>query len=195
MASQRHGRGPYVVGLLVVVAGAGAIAVALSLARFTPRHDAAVDDAAAAPAKAEVVPEPEKEPAPPRPRRIPVGGAPGSFVVLMPDGTSYLEAADGSRQQLVDKTFLEQPSKEEIVERLVSRLRESKRPAARAGPGQLVVLDRGVVEIPKDAQITLVEKDRLVALGDDGSSTVYHADGRTEVRERGQAASKERKDR
>lgn len=132
-------------------------------------------------------------PAAPEPRRVPVAGQDGYFVVFMPDGTSYLEAPDGKKTQLVDAAFASRPDPDRLAARLAAKL-APKDGDKRREPGQLIVLDEGVVDVPKGAQITLIEKDRLVVMNGDGSSTVYYADGKTELREKRKAPQKGRKD-
>lgn len=123
-------------------------------------------------------------PAEEQPRRVPVAGSDGYTVVLNPDGTSYLEGPDGKKTQLVDRTFARTPSEKELEERIRKRLQRPAPAPRKAAVGQLVVLDEGVVDVPRDALITYTGPDRLVALTPDGTATVYWADGRTEIRDR-----------
>jgi hypothetical protein len=125
-------------------------------------------------------------------RRVPVAGQEGYFVVFMQDGTSYLEAPDGKKTQLVDAAFARRPDPDRVAARLAAKL--APKDKDKREPGQLIVLDEGVVDVPKDAQITLIEKDRLVVMNGDGSSTVYYADGKTELREKRKAPTRGRKD-
>lgn len=129
---------------------------------------------------------PKDEPAPTtpvRPRRLPIAGAEGYFVVIHPDGTSFLETPDNQMQPLVDAATARMPIDRDLEARLRLRLNEIIRPK-RSGLGQLIVLEHGVVDVPQDAVITYQGKDRLVVLNGDGTSTVYHADGKVETRER-----------
>lgn len=122
-------------------------------------------------------------------RRVAVSGVEGYHVTLLPDGTSWLEGPDGKKRQLVDAAFVGSSSTPPPGEVSIRVLRPGAEvleslPGKGRGPGQLIVLDEGVVDVPRDAQITLVEKNRLVVATGDGSSIVYHADGRVESRQR-----------
>lgn len=121
----------------------------------------------------------------PQPKRTPIAGAPGYSVVVNPDGTSYLDGPEG-RQELVDRTQAALPDERELNRRIGERLRRSSKPVVsqKEGLGQLVVLDEGVVDIPKGLIITFTASDRLVVLNEDGASTVYHVNGKIERRER-----------
>lgn len=110
---------------------------------------------------------------PAKSQRIPVTGAPGFVVIVHPDGASELEDAAGVRTPLTpaDATPLAVvPSKPQ--------------PEPKTTVGQLIVLDRGIVDVPKDSLITFTGEDNLVVLNADGSSTVYRTDGRIERRAR-----------
>lgn len=111
--------------------------------------------------------------------RVRVAGMDGHFVVFSPDGTSFLETPSG-RRELVDAGFAARRRPEAVAAKVAETLAASPR----RQPGQLVVLDGGVVDIPVGAQITLMESDRLVTMNGDGTATVYHVDGRVEVRDR-----------
>lgn len=114
------------------------------------------------------------------PRRIAVTGAPGFFVVIGPDGASYIESPDGARKKLADADRgPEKVSSEPVFSKVMKRLEQKK-----AGLGQLVVCDEGVVDVPKGAIITFVGKDKVVTHNADGSSTVYFTDGRIVQRDR-----------
>lgn len=118
-------------------------------------------------------------------RRMPVAGAPGFFIVVNPDGTSYLEKPSGQRQVLVDAAQAAVPDPGTLALRVKEKMEEVSRPKPKTEIGQLVVLDRGVVDVPKGAVITFTGPDRAVVLNEDGiSSTVFHSDGRVERRER-----------
>jgi len=121
------------------------------------------------------------EPAAAGPRRMPVAGAPGYWVVVNTDGSSYLEGPDGQRTALAaaGPSVPEQRVADAIAKRL------AKTPEKRKGLGQLVVCDSGVVDVPKDAIITFVGVDKVVTLDpNDGSSTAHYVDGRVQRRER-----------
>jgi hypothetical protein len=123
------------------------------------------------------------------PRRLPLAGAEGYFVVLMPDGTSYLESPNGQKTSLVDKRFASIPSELALNAQIAKQLQQRQKQQAIIKPpetrlGQLVVLDEGVVDVPEGAIITFVGPDRLVATSNNGTSTVYYANGRVEVRNR-----------
>lgn len=117
-------------------------------------------------------------------RRLPVAGAAGFFVVINADGTSYLESPTG-KQALVSADFTMPPSAEQaLAARLAARANRPTEAPRKARLEQLVVLDHGVVDVPRGATITLVTADYLVVLNQDGTSTVYYVDGRSEVRGR-----------
>lgn len=164
----------------MAVLGMAAILLVLSRADFSSKPVPAVvaEDKPALPPRREVVPVAAVEP-----RRVPLAGVEGFHVIFMPDGTSLLEGPDGKKQPLVDAAFAAKPSPAELSARLAEKLKPRSLPR-KSGPGQLVVLDDGVVDVPVGAQITLIEKDRLVVLNGDGTSTVHYADGRTEIRDR-----------
>lgn len=114
-------------------------------------------------------------------RRLPVAGAEGYWIVVHQDGSSFLESPDGSQRQLTepgDKNP-ETPEADLIAKRL------EKAETKRQGIGQLVVCDVGVVDVPKDAVITFVGRDKVVTLDPvGGSSIIYYTDGRVERRGR-----------
>lgn len=124
-------------------------------------------------------------PAPPaEPRRMPLAGMPGYTVVVMPDGASYLEDPAGRRTRLADaEDGPADGAPGPAVDRLASRL--SRRAERKLEDGVLVVLDRGVVDIPKDAIITFQGADYLVIRDGAGGFWTYHADGRVARREPG----------
>lgn len=117
---------------------------------------------------------------PPTERRLPLAGADGFTVVLLPDGASWVEGPDGKRTPLTGPG--EPPlalDEQELLRQTNLRLQQAKRPP-KIGPTRLIVLDEGVVDIPLEAVITLQAADRLIALHPDGTSVIYYADGRVE---------------
>lgn len=118
---------------------------------------------------------------PPTPQRFPVAGAAGFFVVLNADGSSSLEDPTGKVIKLADANT--RTPETELAARLLANV-TSSRPDVKTTVGQLIVLEQGVVDVPKDALITFMDKDKLVVMAKDGTSTVYHVDGRVEPRER-----------
>lgn len=156
----------------VTICFVGMVGVIVLLATFKPgKQDDQLDQPTSAPAGG--------------PRRLPVAGAPGFYVVVNPDGTSYLERPDGVRQVLVDSLLARTPDPREVERRIRAKMEAADRPKAKRELGQVIVLDKGVVDVPKGAVVTFVGSDRAVVLDDDGvSSTVYHADGRVEKRDR-----------
>lgn len=126
-------------------------------------------------------------------RRVPVSGAAGFFVVINPDGSSYMEAPDGKQTKLTDPDPATAPD-DSVVDKVVGRMTT---PLRKTEVGQLIVCDRGVVDVPKGAIITFVGTDKVVTHNPDGSSTAYFTDGRvvqrdrTDRRSEGRAASKE----
>jgi hypothetical protein len=153
--------------MLLLVAALALFTAAVGSALFLLPADEAPPRGKAAPAEAKV------EAAPDGPRRLPVAGREGSFLVVEADGSSYLEEPGGRRTMLAEAAT--DAAAGDVVRKVVERAK-----APRREPGQLVVLDRGVVDVPKDAVITFVGRDRVVALDTDGSASVYHADGRVE---------------
>lgn len=120
-------------------------------------------------------------PPPVVPQRFPVSGAAGFFVILNADGSSSLEDPSGKIVKLADAN--KQTPETELASRLLANVK-NPRPDTKTAVGQLIVLEEGVVDVPKDALITFMDKDKLVVLATDGTSTVYHVDGRVERRER-----------
>lgn len=108
-------------------------------------------------------PQPVRRPRPPEPKpepgsdakRFAVAGEPGTAVVVAPDGGSFLENAEGSRIVL---------------------------DSAKAD-SQLIVLDRGIVKVPRDAIITHTGEDHLVVHSPEGGSTAYYTNGMIRTRE------------
>lgn len=119
-----------------------------------------------------VAAKPVEPPAPPGPKRMPVGGQEGFFVVINLDGSSYLEAPDGTKTKLAEAGPVLIPPREVVVG-----------PPPRKPIGQLVVCDAGVVDVPRDAVITLIGKDKVVT-HDESGATTYYTDGRVERRSR-----------
>lgn len=134
-----------------------------------------------------LVPPPKKEVAPPPkagPRRLKVAGQEGYFIVIEADGSSAMEAPDGT------KTVLTGPaSKDEDTESAIVKKLEETRPK-RAGLGQLVVTDTGIIDIPKDAVVTFIGRDKVVTHDPDGTSVVYFVDGRVVRQARGERDKK-----
>ena len=114
-----------------------------------------------------------------KPQRFPVAGAAGFFVIVNLDGSSSLEDPAGTVTKLSDAGKLTPET--ELVRKLLTNITET--PETKT-IGQLIVLETGVVDVPKEALITYVGKDNLVVLAADGSSKVYHVDGRIEQRAR-----------
>lgn len=115
------------------------------------------------------------------PRRLPVAGLEGYFITVNPDGSSYMEEPGGKKTPLADAGG--PPTAEDVVVKRASE-RIAKLPQKRTGIGQLIVLDKGVIDVPKDAIITYTGPDKVVTHEADGSSTVYHVSGKVEHRER-----------
>jgi hypothetical protein len=123
-----------------------------------------------------VIAPPPPPPAPPPDRRLPIGGAKGYNVVIRPDGSAALESPDGESRSLAaaPEPTVPAPGVPPVTQER----------ARRPEDGQIVVLEAGVVSVPRDAVITYTGRDRLVTHQGDGSSIVYHADGRVERRDR-----------
>lgn len=120
------------------------------------------------------------QPDPTQPRRLVVAGSDGYAVVMNPDGSSYLEAPDGKQTQLTEPGRLEDDAAEKAVARKLEEVRPKKQ-----GLGQLVVTDTGIVDIPRDAVVTLIGRDKVVTHEPDGTSRVYFVDGRVVPQARG----------
>lgn len=114
------------------------------------------------------------------PRRVPIAGAAEHSIVIYPDGSSYLEGPEGLRKQLSGPTSGDaQTVADEIARRL------DKAPPKKQGLRQLVVCERGAVNLPDDAVITFVGSDCVVAINPkSGIAAVYYIDGRIEQRNR-----------
>jgi hypothetical protein len=171
--------------LLFGVAIAGSIAVLVLMSRTQVVTDEQIPEE---PPVVTAVPHPVATPSaslPVQPQRFPVAGAAGFFVVLNTDGSSSLEDPTGKVIKLADANT--RTPETELAARLLANATGS-RPDVKTTVGQLIVLEQGVVDVPKDALITFMDKDKLVVLAKDGTSTVYHVDGRVEPRERKPAA-------
>ncbi len=113
----------------------------------------------------------------PEPRRLPLVGQEGYSVVINRDGSSDLVGPDGA---VVRR--LAEPGPAPVDESKLPALPEP--PPPRRGLGQIIVCDKGVVDVPRDAVITFVGEDRVVTHAPNGTSVVYHVDGRIEYRDR-----------
>lgn len=134
-----------------------------------------------------LVPPPKKEVAPPPksgPRRLKVAGQDGYFIVIEADGSSVMEAPDGTKTVLTGPAAKNEDAEAAIVKKL-----EDARPK-RAGLGQLVVTDTGIIDIPKDAVVTFIGRDKVVTHDPDGTSVVYFVDGRVVQQARGERDKK-----
>lgn len=109
-----------------------------------------------------------------------VAGNEGYAVVMNPDGSSYLEAPDGKRTELTKPGRPDDDAAEKAVTKKLEEVRPKK-----VGIGQLIVTDTGVVDIPKDAIVTFVGRDKVVTHEPDGTSNVYFVDGRVVRQARG----------
>lgn len=123
---------------------------------------------------------PDTDAPPVRPRRLKVAGSDGYAVIVNPDGSSYLEAPDGRQTELAGPGQAEENTAK-IIERKLSEPRPKKE-----GLGLLIVTDTGVVDVPKDAVITFVGRDKVVTHSPDGTSKVYFVDGRVVSQARGE---------
>lgn len=108
------------------------------------------------------------------PRRLPIGGSDSHHLVVESNGATYLVAPDGTRKLIVPARG---PDLTAITE---AKVKNKITPERRSELGQLIVCDEGVVDVPKDAVITFVGKDRVTVLNLDGSSTNYFVNGRSE---------------
>ncbi len=114
-------------------------------------------------------------------RRLPVAGTSGYTVILRPDGFSELEAPDGTRTLLTEASHSTATDSIDLA-RITARL--NRKVPRRAEDGQLIVLEKGVVDVPKEAMIVYIGPDYLVTRDEAGDSIAYHVDGRVERRAR-----------
>lgn len=113
-------------------------------------------------------------PAPPGPRKLPIAGSPGYHMVVNPDGSIHMVDPDGTKKLLAG------PVKPvEAIEKKLKDVIDTPEPKKK-GLGQLVVCDRGVIDIPTDVIVTFVGEDRVTTLNTDGTSTTYFVDGHSE---------------
>ncbi len=157
------------------------IAISIAVIVLVPRTRVVPEPVVQEEAPVPVVPHAVATPTPVQPQRFPVSGAAGFFVILNADGSSSLEDPSGKVIKLADAN--KQTPETELASRLLANALSSK-PDVKTAVGQLIVLEQGVVDVPKDALITFMDKDKLVVMATDGISTVYHVDGRVERRER-----------
>ncbi len=109
-------------------------------------------------------------------QRIPVAGQTGYSIVVAQDGSSYLEGPGGKKiRELLPPGESPAAIPVDIVKKLSVTPKQSL--------GQLIVCDKGVIDVPKDAIITFIGDDRVVTHSPNGVSVVYHVDGRIERRE------------
>jgi hypothetical protein len=114
-------------------------------------------------------------------RRLPVSGAKGFYIVINPDGSSYMEGPEGKKTSLTGALPKASGAPDTLVDKVVGRMADLP---VKAEVGQLVVCDNGVVDVPKNAVITYIGEDKVVTHNSDGSSTVYFVDGRVVQRDR-----------
>lgn len=107
------------------------------------------------------------------PKRMPVSGLPNHFIVVYLDGSSYLEYPDGRTEKLTDPGTTPTPE---------DPLARKSIPKPDPKLEKLIVLEKGVVNIPKNAIITFVGTDRVITHDATGSSVTYFVDGRIENR-------------
>lgn len=105
--------------------------------------------------------------------RRPIAGAPGQALVIAADGSSWLER-DGQRTMLAPATPAPAPAVKAIP----------LPPTDVEVPGQLIVLDKGVVQIPIGALITFLDDDHVVTHDPGGDTVAYWIDGRVDRRNR-----------
>ncbi len=99
--------------------------------------------------------------------------------VVIENGQSYIEYPGGTKRLLLSPS---PKLSEDKVNEAVNKVVPSTTPP---GEGQLVVCEGGVIEVPKDAVITLIAATKVVVQRADGSSATHYLDGKVEVRERG----------
>ena len=111
------------------------------------------------------------------PKRIPVAGVDGYEIVVYKDGSSYIEGPEGKKTQLTAPAI---PDIESKIERKLQTIKPK-----RTALGQLIVTDLGVVDVPNDAVITFIGRDKVVTHDQDGTSVTYYVNGRIERHVRG----------
>lgn len=166
MARRRDDSGMNMVAIVLVALVV--VAVGLGLALSSPQQEKGREEEVKdRPQDTEVKVPAEGE----KPKRLAVANAPGYFVVIEPDGSSYMETPDGKRTKLTGPT----PKFDAVIKAVTSpRATPMKKEV-----GQLVVCDSGVVDVPRDAVITFIGPDKVVTLDPaDGSSSAYYTDGR-----------------
>jgi hypothetical protein len=177
---RRPGRGALWLSVFLLAAGLGGSA---ALVYYLADTGATTPGRPVVPPPPPDLPDPVP-PAPEPPKRLRVSGSDGFWVVINPDGSGHLERPDGSRTPLAVKGELGPPPAEAVVRKIERRLMAHGRPAIKKEVGHLIVCDDGVVDVPKDAVITFVGRDKVVTHAADGSSVVYYTDGRVDRRDR-----------
>ena len=173
----KYGRHPFVIILAII-----AVTVVLTLITAPPEYPPHRFNDKKDETNVIIVPPPKLVPTPlaskeqeKTSQRISVAGQPGYFIVVQEDGASYLEGPDGKKiRQLADAS-----PREEI--RVPQKLITNVLPK-RSSLGQLIVCDKGVVDVPVEAVITFIGVDRVVTHNPDGTSVIYHTDGKIEIR-------------
>lgn len=169
MSGKRFVTAVFVVLAIGMLACAASLLVFLSLSAATTPETPPEAPTPQAPAIAPAEPKQKEE----WPRRYPVAGRVGYHVVIEKDGSSVLETPEGVRTKL-----------SEAEARLPEPKPEPERKLPARPPGQLVVCERGVVDVPQGAVITLVADDKVVTHEPDGTSVTYFVDGRVVRRDR-----------
>lgn len=114
-------------------------------------------------------------------RRVPVTGASGFFIIIEPDGSTFMEDADGKRTQLTNADPKEAPNIDDTVSSIMNRIDAVPKKTA---IGELIVCDKGIVDVPKGSIITFIGPDKVVTHSNDGASVTYFTDGRIVRRSR-----------
>lgn len=114
---------------------------------------------------------------------LPVIGSQGQRIMFEEDGV-YLRTPDGDKKKIANTP--EELTQEEAVEK---RIREKialtvlNKKQRNVEPGVLIVLDRGIVEIPKESVIVYQDANKLTCINQDGSVSSYYADGKIVTQE------------
>lgn len=119
----------------------------------------------------EVRDETPKSSEPDKPKKIEIAGLPDHYILLYKDGLAELVKPDGT------KTVITTPEPDEKV------IPIPKPPAPKLE--QLIVTEEGIVNVPKGAIITGIEKGSVTTYNPkDGSVIIYFANGRVETKTR-----------
>jgi len=125
------------------------------------------------------------------PNSLSVVGSQGQRIMFEEDGV-WLTDANGDRRRIANKPedmAVNDSIEEKIRDKLLQVAAKKKKNIA---PGVLIVLDEGIVEIPKDSVVTWQGKSKLTCIHADGTVSSYYADGRVIPQENSTRLGKDR---